>query len=68
MSINEVIPAPAIKVMSLAEVAQAAGVSINTLRRELKRGTGPEVTLLSPRRMGVRVDSFHRWLDSRTGQ
>jgi predicted DNA-binding transcriptional regulator AlpA len=56
----------AAKVLTLAEVAEAAGISLSTLRREIARGTGPEVVSLSPRRKGVRSESYRRWLDGRT--
>jgi hypothetical protein len=54
------------KVMTLTEVAQSAGVSLSTLRREIARGCGPEVVTLSLRRKGVRSDCYRRWLDART--
>jgi predicted DNA-binding transcriptional regulator AlpA len=54
------------KVMTLAEVAQAAGVSLSTLRRQIARGAGPEVVSLSSRRKGIRCDHYRRWLDARS--
>ena len=54
------------KVMTFAEVAHAAGISLSTLRREIARGSGPEVISLSPRRKGVRSTDYNRWLDART--
>jgi predicted DNA-binding transcriptional regulator AlpA len=54
------------KVMTFAEVAHAAGISLSTLRREISRGTGPKVISLSPRRRGVRSTDYNSWLDSRT--
>jgi predicted DNA-binding transcriptional regulator AlpA len=56
------------KVMTLTEVAQSAGVSLSTLRREITRGSGPEVVSLSPRRKGVRCDHYRRWLDERVSK
>ena len=56
------------KVMTLTEAAQSAGVSLSTLRREIARGTGPEVVSLSPRRKGVRCDHYRRWLDARAAK
>jgi predicted DNA-binding transcriptional regulator AlpA len=53
------------KVLRFAEVAEAAGISISTLRREIARGNGPEVVVLSPRRKGVRIDDYRRWLARR---
>ena len=52
--------------MSFSEAAEFAGISLSTLRREISRGTGPEVVVLSARRRGIRSDSYRRWLDSRT--
>jgi hypothetical protein len=63
---NEVNDVLTNKVMTFAEVAEAAGVSLSTLRREIARGSGPEVVSLSPRRKGIRSDCYHRWLDTRT--
>jgi len=54
------------RVLTFAEVAEAAGISLSTLRREIARGTGPDVVLLSPRRKGIRVGSYRRWLDQRS--
>lgn len=54
------------KVMTLAEVADAAGISLSTLRRAIARGTGPKVVSLSPRRKGVRSTDYNIWLESRT--
>ena len=56
------------KVMTLTEVANAAGVSLSTLRREIARGTGPEVVALSTRRKGVRSDHYRDWLDARVAK
>ena len=66
MLTNQVNDASANKVMTLSEVAEAAGVSLSTLRREITRGTGPKVISLSARRKGIRVDDYRNWLDSRT--
>ena len=66
MPIDKVNNASTTRVMTFAEVAEDAGVSLSTLRREIARGTGPEVVVLSPRRRGIRSDSYRRWLDSRT--
>ena len=56
------------KVMTFTEVAKSVGVSLSTLRREIARGTGPEVVSLSPRRKGVRDDHYRRWLDTRVSK
>jgi predicted DNA-binding transcriptional regulator AlpA len=56
------------KVMTFTEVAQCAGISLSTLRREIERGTGPEVVDISLRRKGVRSDHYRRWLDARVAK
>jgi predicted DNA-binding transcriptional regulator AlpA len=66
MSNNQEKDGSANRVMTFAEVAEATGISLSTLRREIARGCGPEVVSLSPRRKGVRSDSYRRWLDART--
>ena len=53
-----------LKVRSLRETANLAGVSLDTLRRRIADGTGPVVTRVSPRRCGIRVDHFQAWLDA----
>lgn len=53
------------KVLTLAEVAEASGLSISTLRREIARGSGPEVIVLSPRRKGIITTDYHKWIQSR---
>ena len=54
------------RVLTFAEIAKAAGISLSTLRREIARDAGPDVVLLSPRRKGIRLSSYRRWLDQRT--
>jgi predicted DNA-binding transcriptional regulator AlpA len=54
------------KVLTFPEVAEVAGISLSTLRREINRGEGPTVTTLSTRRKGVRSDHFHQWLNARS--
>ena len=66
MSTNDANTALVTKVMTFSEVAEAAGISLSTLRREIARGAGPAVVSLSPRRKGVRSSDYHRWLYSRT--
>jgi predicted DNA-binding transcriptional regulator AlpA len=56
---------PDCTVLPLAAVAQAANISLSTLRREIDRGRGPKVTRISCRRIGVRVSDLRQWLDER---
>jgi hypothetical protein len=37
-----------------------------TLRRLIRAGIGPQMTMLSPRRVGIRGRHGSAWLDSRT--
>lgn len=52
MPIDKVNNTSTARVMTFAEVAEDARISLSTLRREISRGTGPEVVVLSPRRRG----------------
>jgi predicted DNA-binding transcriptional regulator AlpA len=54
------------RVLTLAEFASIAGISLVTFRRLIARGDGPAVTKLSIRRLGVRISHAMAWLDSRT--
>jgi predicted DNA-binding transcriptional regulator AlpA len=54
------------RVMTLPEIAQLTGLSVITLRRMVKDRTGPTITKLSERRIGVRVRHAREWLDART--
>jgi predicted DNA-binding transcriptional regulator AlpA len=54
-----------LRVRSLKERAAEAGFSYWTLHRQIKNGTGPKLTRLSPRRLGIRGDHWLQWLDSR---
>jgi predicted DNA-binding transcriptional regulator AlpA len=57
---------PDCAVLPLAAVAKAANISLSTLRREIERGTGPKVTRLSCRRLGVRLVDLRQWLEERS--
>jgi prophage regulatory protein len=57
---------PADRVMTLAEFAAAAGISIATVHRRIADGTGPRTIRLSERRLGVRVRDYRAWLDARS--
>jgi predicted DNA-binding transcriptional regulator AlpA len=52
------------RVRSLQETAALLGISIATLRRMIASGTGPTVTRLSPRRLGVRDSHRIAFLDA----
>ncbi len=44
---------------------QILGVSTDTFRRECQAGRGPQITVLSPGRKGVRGKHGKAWLDAR---
>jgi hypothetical protein len=50
----------------LPVVARESGVSLATLRREIKAGRGPTLTWLSQRRCGVQRRHRREWLDQRS--
>jgi predicted DNA-binding transcriptional regulator AlpA len=52
------------RIIPLAEVADASDLSIATLRRRIADGTGPKITKISERRIGVRGRHFREWLDA----
>jgi hypothetical protein len=56
------------RVRSLAETAALLGISIATLRRMITAGTGPTVTRLSPRRLGIRDSHRAAYLDANAGR
>jgi hypothetical protein len=51
------------EVLSLREGAQKARVSVSTLKRRARAGE-LKLLRLSPRRVGIRLSEFHRWLDA----
>ena len=53
------------RVLTLAEFAKIAGISLVTLRRRIAAHDGPIVTKLSERRLGIRVRHAREWLDAR---
>jgi predicted DNA-binding transcriptional regulator AlpA len=53
---------PANRVRSLRETADAAGISLATLRRRIADGTGPRLTRMSQRRIGVTDRNREAWL------
>jgi hypothetical protein len=50
-------------VMTLVQCAQAANISVWTLRRRIADGTGPIMTKMSERRFGVTLRHHREWLD-----
>ncbi len=56
--------APLNRVRSLAETAKIAGISLPTLRRRLADGSGPKLTRMSTRRVGVTDNHRDEWLDA----
>jgi predicted DNA-binding transcriptional regulator AlpA len=50
------------KVISLDQAAAMCGVSASTLKRRARAGD-LKMLKLSPRRVGIRLSDFHRWLD-----
>jgi uncharacterized protein (DUF2342 family) len=59
-----VLEAPPNRVQSLQRTAQLSNISLATLRRRIKDGTGPRVTAMSPRRRGVTDRHREAWLES----
>jgi predicted transcriptional regulator len=53
------------RVLTLSEFANIAGISLVTLRRIIAARSGPIVTKLSERRLGIRVRHAREWLDAR---
>ena len=49
------------RVLTIAQVALAAGVSSDTVRRAIARDE-LQLTRLSVRRIGIRTSEFRRWL------
>ncbi len=53
------------RVLSLNEAAEIAGVVRRTLERLISVGEGPATAQISPRRVGVIDDDMSRWIVSR---
>jgi hypothetical protein len=51
------------RVRSLKETAEIAGISLATLRRQMKEGKGPRITSISTRRKGVTDRDREAWLE-----
>ena len=53
-------------VETVAQVANTVGLSIATVRREIKKPDGPVVTRLSTRRLGITRRHRREWLARRS--
>jgi predicted DNA-binding transcriptional regulator AlpA len=51
------------KVLSFDEAAAMSGLSASTLKRRARAGD-LRMLKLSPRRVGIRLSEFYRWLDA----
>ena len=51
------------KVITLCQAAELCGLSASTLKRRARAGD-LRMLKLSPRRVGIRLSDFHRWLDA----
>jgi prophage regulatory protein len=54
-----------LRVRPLRDVARRAGLSLSTLRRLIREGSGPRTVRLSERRLGVVERDFAKWLEAR---
>jgi predicted DNA-binding transcriptional regulator AlpA len=54
---------PLNRVRSIRETAEIAGISVATLYRRLKDGTGPRITSVTPGRRGVTDHDREAWLE-----
>jgi len=52
------------RVISLRQAAECTGLSVALI----ERGDGPPLTMLSPRRQGIRESHLTKWLNSRVRQ
>jgi predicted DNA-binding transcriptional regulator AlpA len=53
------------RVMTFRQWCERCGFSTVTGWRIMKSGDGPKVTMMSPRRIGIREDHYVEWLDTR---
>jgi len=51
------------RILDLRTAADISDLSLATLRRRLADGTGPRVTRVSVRRLGIRLRHLREWLD-----
>ena len=61
MIYQQQMPPPDDGVMSFADWCEFNNISEPTGRRLIKSGDGPEVTRLSPRRIGITYGADRRW-------
>jgi hypothetical protein len=54
-----------LRFMTVSEFAAREGISLPTAKRALKAKDGPQVTQLSPRRIGIRIDHYREYCDRR---
>lgn len=54
-----------LRLLTLPEAAEVCGVHADTLRRRIRDGSGPRVTQISDRRIGITVGNLRRWQQSR---
>lgn len=57
-----------LRVLSGKATAEFLGLSVATLERMDKLGTGPRRLVLSPRRIGYRICDLIAWLDARAAE
>jgi predicted DNA-binding transcriptional regulator AlpA len=55
----------AMRVIDEHEAAEVLNLSVDTLRRRVRDGTGPKRIALSTRRVGYRVGDLQVWLDQK---
>jgi hypothetical protein len=50
-----------LRVLTEAQAAEVCGISVWTLKRRIKDGTGPVITQISDRRIGITVGNLRNW-------
>ena len=50
------------RVISFREVAERTNLSVRTLQRQIAKGQGPAVTVISERRLGILEGDLEQWL------
>lgn len=48
--------------LTLKQSVQMLGISMSTMRRMIAAGSGPQITHLSTRRLGIRQSHMREWL------
>jgi hypothetical protein len=54
-----------LRFMTIAEFAARESISVATAKRLIRGGRGPQVTELSTRRIGIRIDHYRQYCNSR---